>query len=245
MSIENLKEEKARDKKNVLVSTLKILLFVVIVVGLPVYIYIFHGEWLSQFESFDDIIAYLQSYKVESIPIYIGIQVVQIVISVIPGQFFNLAAGYLYTFFPALLFSLTGAFLGTLISFMLARWLGSDFVHLFFGKQKTQDYVKKLNSKRAYTIVFLIYLIPGIPKDIASYAAGVSEMKLKPFMLLSLIGRMPGMMGSIMIGSMWNKGEYFGMVVLAVLAVVAFCLCIIFRKRINAFLDKAYDKISH
>ena len=94
-------------------------------------------------------------------------------------------------------------------------------------------------------IVFLIYLIPGIPKDIASYAAGVSEMKLKPFMLLSLIGRMPGMMGSIMIGSMWNKGEYIGMVVLAVLAVVAFCLCIIFRKRINAFLDKAYDKISH
>ena len=89
------------------------------------------------------------------------------------------------------MFSLTGAFLGTLISFMLARWLGSDFVHLFFGKQKTQDYVKKLNSKRAYTIVFLIYLIPGIPKDIASYAAGVSEMKLKPFMLLSLIGRMP------------------------------------------------------
>ena len=53
------------------------------------------------------------------------------------------------------------------------------------------------------------------------------------------------MMGSIMIGSMWNKGEYIGMVVLAVLAVVAFCLCIIFRKRINAFLDKAYDKISH
>ena len=83
MSIENLKEEKAKDKKNVLVSTLKILLLVVIVVGLPVYIYIFHGEWLSQFKSFDDIIAYLQSYKVESIPIYIGIQVVQIVISVI------------------------------------------------------------------------------------------------------------------------------------------------------------------
>lgn len=243
MGINNLKEQE--NKRNVLISTLKILLLVGIVVGIPLYIYIFHGDWLSQFKSFDDIIAYLQRYKFESIPIYIGIQIIQIIISVIPGQFFNLAAGYLYTFFPALLFSITGAFLGTLISFMLARWLGSDFVHMFFGKEKAKDYVKKLNSKKAYTIVFLIYLIPGIPKDIVSYAAGVSEMKFKPFMLLSLVGRLPGMSVSIMIGSMWNKEVYFGMIALAVIAVLSFLLCIIFRKKINAFLDKAYHKISN
>ena len=243
MGINNLKEQE--NKRNVLISTLKILLLVGIVVGIPLYIYFFHGDWLSQFKSFDDIIAYLQRYKFESIPIYIGIQIIQIIISVIPGQFFNLAAGYLYTFFPALLFSITGAFLGTLISFMLARWLESDFVHMFFGKEKAKDYVKKLNSKKAYTIVFLIYLIPGIPKDIVSYAAGVSEMKFKPFMLLSLVGRLPGMSVSIMIGSMWNKEVYFGMIALAVIAVLSFLLCIIFRKKINAFLDKAYDKISN
>lgn len=108
----------------------------------------------------------------------------QIVISVIPGQFFNLAAGYLYTFFPALLFSIIGAFLGTLISFTLAKLLGSDFVHLFFGKEKTQEYVRKLNSKKAYTVVFFLYLIPGLPKDVVSYAAGVSDMKFKPFYAL-------------------------------------------------------------
>jgi len=242
MGINNLKEQS--DKKNVIISILKVLLLVTIVIGIPLYIYFFHKDWMSQFNSFDDIISYLQSYKMESIPIYIGIQAVQIIISVIPGQFFNLAAGYLYTFFPALLFSIAGAFIGTLVSFALARLLGSDFVHLFFGKEKTQDYVKKLNSKKAYTIVFLIYLIPGVPKDLVSYAAGVSEMKFKPFMLLSLIGRLPGMMGSIMIGSMWHKEEYVGMIALCVIAVLAFVLCIIFRKKINGFLDKMYNKIS-
>ena len=238
MGIQNFKEQS--NKKNVIVSILKILLLGAIVIGIPLYIYFFEKEWISQFRDFDDIIAYLQSYRLESIPIYIT----QIIISIIPGQIFNLAAGYLYTFFPALLFSIIGAFVGTLVSFWIARWLGSDFVHIFFGREKTQDYVKKLNSKKAYTIVFFIYLIPGIPKDVVSYAAGVSDMKFKPFMLLSLIGRLPGMMGSIMIGSMWHKEEYIGMIILAVLAITAFILCIVFRKKINKFLDEIYEKIS-
>lgn len=92
--------------------------------------------------------------------------------------------------------------------------------------------------------VFFIYLIPGIPKDVVSYAAGISEMKFKPFILLSLVGRLPGMMGSIMIGSMWHKEEYVGMIALCVIAVIAFILCLIYRKKINTFLDKIYDKIS-
>lgn len=242
MGIVNLKEEENR--KKVLVSIFKILLLATIVIGIPLYIYFFQHEWLSQFKGFEDIVDYLRSYKLQSIPIYICLQILQIIISVIPGQVFQLAAGYLYTFPPALLFSVIGATLGTGISFYLAKILGSDFVHLFFGKDKTEDYIEKLNSKKAYTVVFLLYLIPGIPKDLVSYAAGVSDMKFKPFILLSLIGRMPGMMGSIMIGSMWNKEEYFGMIVLGILAVLSFILCIVYRKKINEFLNKAYEKIN-
>ena len=241
MGIDNLKHD---NKRKVIISVLKILLLIAIVAGIPLYIYFFQGDWLKQFEGFDDVVAYLQRYKWESVPIYIGLQVLQIVISVIPGQVFQFAAGYLYSFFPALLFSICGAFIGTTLSFYLAKMLGRDFVHLFFGREKTLEYVQKLNSKQAYMIVFILYLIPGLPKDVVSYAAGVSEMKFKPFILLSLTGRLPGMMGSIMIGSMWNKGEYFGMIALGVIAVAAFVLCIVFRKKINQFLDKAYDKIS-
>ena len=130
------------------------------------------------------------------------------------------------------------------MTFCLAKWLGRDFVHLFFSKNKTEDYVQRLNSKRAYTIVFLLYAIPGIPKDVVSYAAGISEMKFKPFIILSLIGRLPGMIGSIMIGSMWHKEEYVGMIILAIVAVVAFFLCIIFRNKIHDMIDRAYDKLN-
>ncbi len=242
MGVNNLKNQES--KRKVIISVLKILLLIIIVIGIPLYAYFFKHDWLMQFKDFNDIVSYLRDYKMQAIPIYIFLQIIQIVISVIPGQVFQLAAGYLYTFLPALVLSIIGAFLGTVISFFLARWLGSDFVHLFFGKEKTHEYVQKLNSKKAYMAVFFIYLIPGIPKDVVSYAAGISEMKFKPFILLSLVGRLPGMMGSIMIGSMWHKEEYVGMIALCVIAVIAFILCLIYRKKINTFLDKIYDKIS-
>ena len=231
-------------KKKVAIAILKLILLILIVVLIPLYLYFYQQDFLMRFRDFNDIVSFLDRYKLQSIPIYIILQIAQIVISVLPGQFFQLAAGYLYTFWPALLFSCIGAFLGTTITFWLAKGLGSDFVHIFFEKDKTEDYVKRLNSKKAYTIVFLLYAIPGIPKDVVSYAAGLSEMKYKPFIILSTIGRLPGMMGSIIIGSMWHKEEYVGMIILAIIAVVAFCACIIYRKKLHELLDKAYDKLN-
>lgn len=242
MGINNLRKQE--NKKKVIIATLKLLFLVLIVVLIPLYMYFYQQDFLMRFRSFDDIVGFLEQYKLQSIPIYILLQIAQIVISVLPGQFFQLAAGYLYTFWPALLFSCVGAFLGTTTTFFLANWLGSDFVHMFFEKEKTAEYVTRLNSKKAYTIVFLLYAIPGIPKDVVSYAAGLSEMKYKPFIILSTIGRLPGMMGSILIGSMWHKEEYIGMIILGVVAVVAFCLCIIYRKKLHELIDKAYDKLN-
>ncbi len=237
---ENLKRAK---KMKVVTSILKLTVLTAIVIGVPLYVYFFQRDFLNQFRSFDDILAFLETYKTQSIFIYIGVQVMQIIISVIPGQAFQFAAGYLYGFPLGLLYSIIGATLGTLISFYLAKLLGKDAIHLFFGEEKMTYFIDRLNSKKAYTIVFLIYLIPGLPKDIVSYAAGVSEMKCKAFLILSLIGRTPGMAGSLLIGSLYMKQHYIGMGIIAVLAVIAFAVCIIFRKRISKYLDKFYEKI--
>ena len=238
---DNLKKAK---KTKVLLSVLKLTLLFAIVIAVPVYMYFYHKDFLMQFKSFDDIIVFLQHYHLESIFIYIGIQVLQIVISIIPGQAFQFAAGYLYGFIPGLLFSCIGAAIGTSISFYLAKLLGKDAVHLFFGDERMCYFLERLNSKRAYTIVFLLYVIPGLPKDVVSYAAGISEMKFKPFLILSLLGRIPGMAGSLLIGALYMKEHYIGMALVGILAVAAFCLCVIYRKRINTYLDRFYDKIA-
>lgn len=232
------------NKSKLIISSLKILLLIFIVVGIPLYIYVFHRDIISGFKSFEDIVAFLEKYETESIPIYIGLQIIQVVVSVLPGQVFQLAAGYMYTFIPALFYAILGAAVGTIISFGLARVLGRDFVHMFFGEEKTHYYMERLNSKKAYMLVFLLYAIPGIPKDMISYVAGISEMKFRPFVILSAVGRLPGMMGSIMIGSMWYRENYIGMVVLAIIAATAFILCIVFHKKIDSILDNLYKKLN-
>ncbi len=241
MGIQNIKNTE--NKLKLFVSILKISLLCVIIIGVPLYLIFFQRDFLASFKNIEEIVAFLKKYQQESMIIYVLAQIAQVVISIIPGQVFQMAAGYLYGFGVALFLSMLGAALGTAISFGLAKLLGKDFLHIFFGEEKMTQYVEKLNSKRAYTIVFFIYLIPGIPKDMMSYAAGVSEINFKIFMMLSVLGRLPGMLGSMLIGFFLDKHNYWGVGIVAAVAAIAFLLCIIFRKRINAVLDKAYEKI--
>ena len=227
-----------------LISILKLLLLLVIVIGIPANILLYHHDWIDQFKNFDNIITFLEQYHWQSILIYLVLQVLQIIISILPGQVFHFAAGYLYTFFPAFLLTLAGSAIGTTISFFLAKLLGKDGVHLFLGKNRTAYYLERLNSKRSYTIVFLIYLIPGIPKDIVSYAAGISDIRFKPFLLLSMIGRIPGMSGSLLIGALYMKGHFILMGIVAGIAAITFILCLYHRKKLHTYIDRFYEKLA-
>lgn len=240
--IDNLKTSEKKQKRRVIISVLKILLLILIVVGIPLYLYFFHLDFLKSFKNVDTIVALLNQHKSKSIMIYISFQILQVVISVIPGQVVQMAAGYLFGFWQALIFALSGAVIGTSISFWLAKLLGRDFLHIFFGEEKMNYYIERLNSKRAYTLVFFLYLIPGLPKDMISYAAGASEMRFKAFITLSTVGRLPGMIGCLLMGTMAETENYVGVVILGCAAIIACVLCLIFRKKINAKLDTMYQK---
>ena len=244
MGVENIKRAEKENKRRVIISVVKIIVLLLIVVGIPIYIWFFHGDWIKSIENIDDVVAFLEKYETESIFVYIGLQIVQIVISIIPGQVFQMAAGYIYGSCPALLFAMTGAVAGTAISFMLAKVLGRDFFHICFGEEKMSYYIERLNSKKMYAIVFFLYLIPGIPKDMVSYAAGVSEIKFKPFLIISALGRLPGMIGCLLMGYMIMEENYTGAIVIGFFAVAAFCVCIALRKKIQVLLDRFYEKIT-
>lgn len=237
------KKEQLRRKIKVFTTILKLALLLFILVGLPLYIYFYQPEVIERMSSLENVNAFFKQYKAQSIFVYIGAQVAQIVICIIPGQWLQFAAGYMYGFWLGFLFSLIGAAIGSVITYYLAKLLGRDAMHLIFGEQKINEFIHKLNSKKAVVIVFLIFLIPGVPKDLCNYAAGISEMKLKPFLIVSLIGRSPGMMGSLLIGRQIEAGDYTGAIVIAVIAIVLFIVGIVMRKRLTIWLDKAYDKL--
>lgn len=226
----------------ILLSFLKLLLLVIIIVVLPTYVYFVYPELIDQFRTMEGVNEYLNNYKAASIFVYIGLQVIQIIISVIPGQFIQFAGGYAYSFWLGYLFAMIGIAIGTVAAFYLARILGRDAIHVIFGEEKITKFVNQLNSKKGFAILVVLFLIPGLPKDLVTYAAGVSEFRLVPFLILSLVARTPALMGTIMMGSMLHKESYFGLITLSILAIILCVLCFIKRHQLTAYVDKIYMK---
>ena len=77
-----------------------------------------------------------------------------------------------------------------------------------------------------------------------SYAAGVSEIKFKPFIILSAVGRVPGMVGSLLMGTMLEEHKFGFAIGIGIFAVIACVFCIIYRERILQLMDKIYGKLS-
>lgn len=221
-------------------AILKLVLFLGIVVFLPIYFTLTYPALLDQFRTMEGVNQFLDQYKTISIFVYIGLQISQIMVSVIPGQFIQFAGGYAYSFWFGYLYSIIGIGLGTALSFYLSRILGRDAMHLLFGEARITKFVHQLNSKKAFSILFVLFLIPGLPKDLITYAAGVSEFRFLPYLILSLIGRTPALMGTIMMGSMLNKGSYFGLITLSLLAIILCIILFLKRHQLTTLVDRIY-----
>lgn len=243
MSLTPERKVQLRKKFKVFTAVFKMLIFLVILVGIPLYIYFFHHELIDEFSSLERVNALFAEYKTKSILVYILAQILQIVICIIPGQWLQFAAGYAYGFWFGYLYSLIGAALGSILTYYIARILGHDAMHLIFGEERIRKMLDTMNTKRAIVLIFIIFLIPGVPKDLCNYVAGLSEVKLKPFLIVSLIGRSPGMMGSLLIGRQISTGGYMSAGVIAGIAIILCIIGLIFRKKLTIILDKAYAKL--
>ena len=224
------------------IAYIKLAILIFIIVGLPVILFftcrdtLFNKEWLANLPEF------IMQYKGYAAAVLTGIQIMQVIICIIPGQPIQLAASYLFGVLKGYLISIGGAFIGAFIAFYIARALGKDSLEAIFGEEKVNDYHRKLNSGKGLTAVPLIYLIPGVPKDLVAYVAGISDMRLRPFLIVSTIGRSPGMLGSLLTGYFISSRNYAAIGVLAVVTAVILIICFGKRKQLVAMLDDLEKK---
>ena len=221
-----------------IIAILKLILLVLIVAGIPAFIYLKYGSGAFSKDTASRVIEYLKQNRSIAFLLIIGLQVIQVVVCFLPGQPIQFAASYMFGVGRGFLLSITGAVIGTTISFFLAKLLGSEAMHIFFGEEKVKEYQRRLNSGRGLMLAFLIYLIPGVPKDLVSYAAGISEMKFRPFLLVATVGRSPAMLGSLLLGYFYGDQNYRAMIALAVIIIIILLICFIKRDSIIGFLDR-------
>lgn len=237
------KKDKHRKQFKTISLVFKLSLLAVILIGIPLYIWFFQHQLIDDFSSIKDMKAWLMEYSGISALVYLGAQILQIIICIIPGQALQFTAGYIYGFWLGLILSIIGAILGSIVVYYIARFLGKDAVHIFFGERKVTEAIDQMNSRKGLVITFIIFLIPGIPKDICSYAAGISDIKLKPYLIVSLIARIPGMAGSLLIGHQIGAGGYTSAIIISAIAVVLFVLGMFFRKQIIELVNRVCDRL--
>lgn len=221
-----------------IIAVLKLILLVIIIAGIPAFLYLKYGSEVFSNDTAYRVVAYLRQNSRTAFLLIIGLQIIQVVICILPGQPIQFAASYMFGVGWGFLLSIIGAVIGTIISFYLAKLLGSDAMHLFFDEDKIKDYQRKLNSGRGLLLAFLIYLIPGIPKDLVSYAAGISEMRFRPFLLVATVGRSPGVLGSLLLGHFFGRENYRAIAILSVIVAAILLICFIKREELIGFLDR-------
>lgn len=193
------------------------------------------GPLFSSAERFRD---WVQSMGAVAPLAFIATQCLQVVIFVVPGEVPQIAAGYLFGFWVGSLLSVTGILLGSTVSYGLARLLGVPFVRTVVGRDRVEMMRRFSRSTRARALLFLVFLVPGVPKDVFCYAAGLTSMSLATFLPISTAARLPGILGSALLGKAAAQERWLLAGGIFLLALVLFLAGLLFRGRIHALLER-------
>ena len=170
-------------------ATLKItILLMLIIAGIFIF---FHFNLYSFFVSRKKVVHFVNSFGPLSVVIFIGLQILQVIVAPIPGEVNGFIGGYLYGPVLGTFYSTIGLTIGSWLAFLLARWLGLPFVEKIINPQIIQKY-DHFMEHRGTLITFILFLIPGFPKDAISYIIGLSHMKTSIFLLVCTSGRLLG-----------------------------------------------------
>lgn len=148
--------------------------------------------------------------------VYIAATALQVIIAFIPGEPLEILGGYAFGAAEGTFLCMTAASIGSVIVFLLVRRFGMRFVEIFFSKEKIQSLNFLKSSPKNIFIFFIIFTLPGTPKDILSYFAGLTEMKLSQWLFICIIGRIPSVITSTVGGSaIGNQNYTFAVIVFA------------------------------
>lgn len=181
---------------------------------------------------------WLRGFGVWAPVVFVALQALQVIVFVIPGEVTQIAGGWLFGFGLGSLLSLVGIALGAAVAFALARKLGVGFVHRIAGPEAVLRFDGLMASPKFIGSLFLFFLIPGIPKDILCYVAGLSRIKFLPFLVISSLARLPGIFGSSLMGKALYREDWWMLAAVAGGAAVLFGLGWGFREPIFRLVEK-------
>ncbi len=212
-----------------------ILLSVAIVAGMA---YLLYATGIFDFmSSKNQLLQFIKEYPRHAATIFIGLQIVQVVAAPLPGEVTGFVGGILFGPLWGVVYSTIGLTLGSWIAFLLARGLGRPIVEQFVSREiiDRYDYVMK---HKGLLLAFLMFLIPGFPKDILCYVLGLGHMQQRDFLIVSAFGRLLGTVLLTMGGAFFRGAHYAAFFTVIGISLLIVLLAMIYHDRLEHLLRR-------
>lgn len=171
--------------------------------------------------------------------ILLGMQFLQVVVAFIPGEVVQVAAGMMYGPWGGAAVVLVGCVISSAFVFFIVHKLGAPFVRAMIPEKwmgKLEDFE---GTDKLDVMVFVLFLIPGLPKDVFTYLVPLTDMSMRNFLVLSAVGRIPGILMSTLAADGLMEGDIMRSVLLFLVAAGIAALAIVFHEKImHAFAKK-------
>ncbi|MBP7341105.1 MAG: TVP38/TMEM64 family protein [Smithellaceae bacterium] len=192
-----------------------LLLFLLIALGVFLFV---HFDLVQFFKDKNKIITFIKSYPYDEV-VFILLQIVQVIAAPIPGELSGFIGGYLYGPFWGTLYSTIGLTIGSWLAFILAHFFGEPLLEKVVKKEVFEKF-DHFMEHRGLFVSFLLFLIPGFPKDYLCYIMGMSRIPVLTFIVISTVGRFFGTAMLSISGNIAAREQYALLAVVALAAVV-------------------------
>lgn len=160
--------------------------------------------------------------------------IMQMIFAFLPGEPLELASGYIFGSLWGTVICLIGSAIGTIFIYFIVKKFGHKIIEYMFNKSKIDEVEKLLSTKKSIFFIFLIFLIPGTPKDVITYVASLAKLKLTMWIIITTIGRIPSIITSTYLSHSLKYGDYIGaFIVLCITAILVVGGAVYYRYNIK------------
>ncbi len=219
-------------KKTLGISAVLLALF-----GLALFLLVYYSPVYPTFLDHKQLAAFLKSYGRFSPLVFIALQIFQVLFAPIPGEVTGFLGGFLYGNLFGVLYSTIGLGLGSWLAFVFSRWAGQPVVERIVSPRTLERY-DYLMAHQGTWIAFLLFLIPGFPKDYLCYILGLSHMRVKTFLIISTVGRFLGTVLLTVQGHLVREKNFQVLGMVISLTLVVLFLGYLFRGKLEGYLQR-------
>ena len=175
--------------------------------------------------------AWVDSSGFVSRVIFVGMVVFQLIIALIPGEPLEMGAGYAFGAVEGTILCIIGCVIGSALVFLFVRRFGVKLVEVFFPREKIRSLRFLQDSRRLNLLTFIVFFIPGTPKDLLSYFIGLTDMKLGTWLLITAVARIPSIVTSTVTGDALGLKDYqFALIAFGVTLALSLLGILVYRR---------------